>query len=102
MLYIHKEEFASNCKYAKHQLLELGDNGLALNNKRGHTIDGVKIIVGNMGKKIGILNLKDNDRIICGVYLFPNEVLRLLYYIDARFTFGKLNNIVNHVTDKFF
>ena len=102
MLYTHKEEFVKNCKYAKHQLLELTDNGFMLDNKREHTVGGVKIIVSNLGTRIGILNLENNDKIVCGVYLFPNEVLRLLYYMDARFTFEKLNNIVNHVNDNFF
>ena len=42
--------------------------------------------------------MNDNGRIDCGVYLFPNEVMRLLYYIDARFMFGrKFNGIVNHI-----
>ena len=102
MLYVHKEDFVKNCKYAKHQLLDLKDNGLVLNNEREHTFDGVKIIVGNLGKRIGILNVKDNGRIDCGVYLFANEVIRLLYYVDARFMFGKFNGIVNHIDDDYF
>ena len=102
MLYVHKEDFVKNCKYAKHQLLDLTDNGLILDEEWEHTFHDIKIIVGSLRNRIGILNMKDNGRIDCGVYLFPNEVMRLLYYIDARFMFGKLNGIVNHIDDDYF
>ena len=83
MLYVHKDDFVTNCKYAKHQLLDLTD----------------KIVV--WGKNWNSKRER-RGRIECGVYLFPNEVMRLLYCIDARFMFGKFNGIVNHIDDDYF